>query len=287
MKIKNLKFVKAKVIPLLLAGTISTVGLTGCNGTVNMSDITFGQLLEISDVKDNTLMDELLEQGGCQFEEDMTYLEAADLLIRYMDIVEKLDKINFDGVSELRKLTDAEYIETLDYTDEDIDLLIETIKKAKMDDLVDEENKLTAYKKLNFLNDYCNEFIHENGERISERVMLLSVKTAVADELDLPVDEIGSITIPKSNGNSEPESYAIDVNDKRYYVPLNSEEMWNTINYIYQLQSANLTDKTEKETYRKAINYAKTTMAAGVNIKGNKIKIDHNAHEIQENYLGK
>lgn len=178
MKIKNLKFVKAKVIPLLLAGAISSVGLTSCNGTVNMGDVTFEQLLEISDVKDNTLMDELVEQGGCQFTEDMTYLEAADRLLKYMDITEKLSSISFDGVSELRKLSDEEYLETLDYTDEDIDLLIETIKDNKNKELIDEENKLIAYKKLNFLNDYCNNFIHENGERISERVMLLSVKLA-------------------------------------------------------------------------------------------------------------
>ena len=284
MKIKDLKFVKTKVLPLVLAGTIS-LSFTGCNGRVDMSDVTFGQLLEISDVKDNTLMDELIETGGCQFEEDMTYVEAADRLIKYMDITEKLSKINFDGVSELRKLTDEEYMETLNYSDEEIDLLIETINKAKMDDLVDEENKLIAYKKLDFLNNYCNEFVHKNGEKISEKVMLLAVKTSMADEFDIPVEDINSVTIPKNMGGSEPDSYVIDVNGKRYIVPLNSEEMWNTINYIYQLQSASLTDKTEKETYRKAINFAKTTMAAGVNINGNIVKVDHNAKDIEENYL--
>lgn len=285
MKVKNIKFVKSKLVPLLLAGSIG-MSLVGCNGHVDMNSISFGDLLEISDVQDDTLVDELIKSGRLLFDEDISYIEAADMLERYMDISDKLKDIDFCEVDSLKRLSQEEYNSTLDYSLEDVNDLIEIIKNSKSKSLVDQENRLTAYKKLDFLNDYCDTFIHTYGEDISLSVMFASVKGSIADELDLAVDDYSSITIPKYHDAGDGStSYCVEVGDKSYTVPVSNGEIWNTINYIYTLQRAKLTEETEKPTYRKAINYAKTTMAAGANINKDKVRSDHSAGEISKNYL--
>lgn len=283
MKIKNVKFVKTKLLPLLLAGTIA-LPLASCNGNVDMKSVTFGDLMAISDVKDDTLLDEMIDNGKFMYDDEMSYLEAADKLLESIDISERLEKFDFSEISELKPLSEEE-LANLD--NEDVDQLIENLSD-KSDSYVDLEKKLDSYKKLYAIKNKADNFIMNDGEDISLRVMFGTVKAAVADDLGLSYEDISSITIPEYYYSGDgPEDYSIKVNDKAYRIPLSSEEIWNTVNYIYEVQHASLTDETRNETYRKAINYAKTTLAAGVDINdnNNKIKPDRNASEISKNYL--
>ena len=85
----------------------------------------------------------------------------------------------------------------------------------------------------------------DDGENISLRVMFGTVKAAVADDLGLSYEDISSITIPEYFYSGDgPEDYSIKVNDTAYRIPLSSEEIWNTVNYIYEVQHASLKDET-------------------------------------------
>ena len=289
MKVKNIQFVKSKLIPLLVAGTIS-VSVMGCNGNVDMSEVSFNHLMSISDVKDNTIIDELIEEGQLRYDDEMSYVDACDRLTRYMDISDSLKDINFDEYDRLNPLSDEEYLSTLYLTDDEISSL-KDIVNGKTKTLVEQEKRLTAYKKLGYLNNYCTDYICNNGKDICETMMFASIKGAVADELGL--DSFKSITIPKYfNAGDGPSSYSIQVGNDTYTIPVGSGEIWNTVNYLYSLQSYKFSNDLDvkefenvKATCRKAINYAMTTTAAGVNIKGNKITCDNNASNISRNYL--
>ena len=63
--------------------------------------------------------------------------------------------------------------------------------------------------------------------------------------------------------------------------------MWNTIQYIYTLQSTEIDPKLEYETYRKALNYAKITLIAGSNLKNNKLGPQYDESYIRKHYSTK
>ena len=117
--------------------------------------------------------------------------------------------------------------------------------------------------------------------------MLAAVKCNIADELDIPVGKYSEIVIPPAHRSNStgPEQYSIKVGDQVYTVPVSSDEIWNTINYIYEIQGAKLDGKKEMQTYRKALNFGKTTIAAGSDIKGkNKLVPHYNIKYIRRNY---
>ncbi len=286
MNVKNLRVFKEKIVPLALAGTLA-LSLAGCGGKVEMSSVDFNNLMAIEEVQNVTMIDELVAAGYLQYD-DMTILEAADQLERFMAIEEKIGGYDYTGVESLDPLSDEEYAATLNLSEEDIDSLIEQAS-YKGDDVVALENKLTALKRLDYLNRYCSEWIDNNGMRISEEIMFAAVKCSVAEELNLDVDEVNTVRInPRGTFSGEPDDYSLKVGDDFYRIPTREGEIWNTVNYIYEVQDADkslMNTKEEYETYRKAINYAKTTIAAGSNVKNNKIVAQYDADYIEGNFI--
>ena len=283
MSIKNLKIIKEKLIPVLLAGSISLT-MAGCQGKVKMQEVSLTDLLSIEEVKEVTLMDELLENNSLMYQEK-SYLEAIHQLEEYMTMVEELKFIDMEEVKDLRPLSEEEYHSVEGISLEDV-LLLKEIATSRGKTLKEEEERLTTIKKLAHVKEYCNNWIQANGKSICLNLMMASVKSSVASELGIPPEEYATIKIPAlmrgtSNG---PEAYYLQVGEKSYKVPVKAHEIWNTLNYIYEVQSATLTDKTEFATYRKAINFAKTTMAAGANVKNGNIEAQYDAKYIKENY---
>ena len=284
MKGINKLQVSRKLATILLAGTMA-FSLTACGGHVDMKMLTPSEVLEIQDVKDVTLIDELIAAGMLNYSGELDIIEAADQLERYLDIIDVLKDMDFKQVSDLDKLSDEEYQEVFSLPIEEIEKLKEEAN-YKGKDLVLTERKLKALKQLNYLYNYCTIWAHENGQDISFEFMMAAVKGSVADELELGVEDYKTIKLPPAarSASSEPDYFIVCVGDKNYKVPVGAGELWNTINYIYEVQTAKLTEETEYPTYRKALNYAKTTMAAGANAKKDKLTEQYNASYIKENY---
>ncbi len=286
MNVKNLHVFKEKIVPLALAGTLA-LSLTACGGHVEMKDVDFGNLVAIEEVQQATMIDEMIANGDLMYDDNLNLLEASDQLIRYLDIVAQIGDYDFTGVDSLEPLSEEVLNATLDMTPEDVEALIE-VASYRGDDVVALEAKLNALKKLKFLHDYCQQWVDDNGYRISERIMLVAVKASVADELELGVDEVSYVHIPERHFAGEPEDYYINVGKESYRVPTREGEIWNTVNYIYEIQGADFAamDKQQRaDTYRKAINYAKTTIAAGSNVKNNKIVAQYDADYIEGNFV--
>lgn len=284
---KNVKSLNLKKITSLLLAGATAFTLSSC-GTVEMSSLTTKDLLEIEDVKDATLIDELIDAGKLKSGEESTIVEQADKLERYMNIVDKTSSIDLTGVDELIPLTEDEEKKVLEMSDEELATLIEQAK-SKEKDLKSLENRIIALKKIYYLNKYCNEWIKVNGRNISIDFMIAAVKASVACELGLEPDEYSQVSIPALlSHNPERDCYIIEVGDKNYIIKSSTEELWNTIDYIYTVQSANhITDETRFPTFRKALNYAKTTIAAGCSVKDDKLEERYSSSHIEENFVPK
>ena len=280
--IRNLNLTKAAAT-LLLAGSMS-LSLSSCVGSVDLDSVTADALLSNPEVANVTMMDEMIDNGGLLYSEDLNIVEAADKLERCMDVVELLKNEDFSGADQLQPLTDEQYRAVEDYSLEDIETL-RIDARYKGNDLASLERKLNAIKKLNYLYSYCNNWIHENGQDVSIEFMMASVKSAVGSELNVDPEDYSSIVIPKLTSYSMPESNFIEVGNDRYEIKTSSEEIWNTVSYIYALQDYDPENGNEIETYRKAINYAKTTLAAGANVKNNRIEEQYSASYIKKNYV--
>lgn len=281
MKIKNLK---VRLSALLLAATMA-FSLTGCKQAKVKT--TFSDLISIEEVKDVTLLDELIEGGNATSVTGEDIISASNRLESYMDIVDLLGAVDFQGVDELRPLNEEEYEGTKNYSLDDVNELITQVNTTETD-LLSTENKLIALKKLNFLNTYCKDWIRAYGKSISIQMMMTSVKTSVAEELELSVDDFSEVIIPPNyNSGDGPEDFCIKVGEERYIVPISFDEAWNTIQYIYTLQSVEIDSKLEFETYRKALNYAKVTLIAGSNLKNNKLESQYDYSYIKDHYSAK
>lgn len=281
---KNVKIVKDKLLPILLAGGIS-LSLSGCGGNVDMSSKSFHGLLEMDEVRNTTQIDEQTLYGNLS-DDDLTSINMADTLERYIYYLEQTKDIDFTGVEQLRLLDEDEYIETKTISDDDLKILI-GYAKNEGETLVDQENHLIALKKLKYLHDYCDNWVRLNGKRVSVNMMINSVKAAVADELDLSIDDYANMIIP-ANYNQDHEfnnKYYIKVGTDVYYISSDAREICNTIDYIYEMQTADISPENELNSYKKALNYAKTTIAAGANLANGEITSEHNADYIEKVFI--
>ena len=151
-RIKKLNMGK-KLSAMLLAGSIAFT-LSACSGNPNMKSLSPEELLSISDIKDLTLVDELMEEGLLPFVDGLDAVEAAEKLEDYMDTIEDLSKIDFTGVSVLEPLTKEQCAEALSLSEEDIETKKEQCK-YRGKDVEKLEQRLTALKMLSYLKDNC------------------------------------------------------------------------------------------------------------------------------------
>ena len=284
-KIKNVKIVKEKIIPLLLASTLTLT--TSCSSkSVNMGKISTRELMSIEEIKKNTLLDELENTEYGMFSENLTVLSAAIKLEEYMTIIKKIEKIKFDEIENLERITEEEKQEAERLTQEEIEEQIKYYKNGSPD-VVASERRVKAYKMLNYLQDYIPTFIHQKGKEISTKFMIAAVKSAVASALNIPTEDYHEISIPARYDSLKEEIkvYHVKVGKEEYDISKSSKELWETIDYIYQVQNATFPNqKQELETYKKALNYAKITISAGATKRSHIITSKNDYAYIKKNY---
>ena len=83
-----------KLTAVLLASSMA-FSLTGCAGRVDMKKLSPSAILEIQDVKDVTLVDELLEKEELSYNDDLNIIEAAEKLEKSLDILDQLKDVDF------------------------------------------------------------------------------------------------------------------------------------------------------------------------------------------------
>lgn len=284
INIRNLKIVKEKLVPLALAGTLA-LSLTGCTGEIDLSNVSITDIMSNQSIKDVTLIDELIENNMLQSVDDQSIVDAANQLEKYINVCEELERAQLENVDNLRPLSEQDKEVAARLSEDAIRKLIEIAKK-KPTTLKEMEDKVIAQKELNYIYNLYKDWINKNGKTISIDIMIAAVKASIADELEISPDDYYKIIIPPSRGSTEdgPGDRYIQVDEKYYRIPRSSSEIISTIDYIYAVQIYNPDDATRYATYKKAINYAKTTISAGANLKDDKLESQYSKKYIEENF---
>ena len=254
-----------KALPYLLYCATPMLLLTSCG--VKYDSKKFSELLADTSVKNDTLLDELDENGNLQYDENLSLLEAADRLETYINICQKIDKNKIDIIDDSNTLSEKEIQSIENLSEDDIDNLI---KYASYSGSNFEKNadKAKAIRILSNLKTYCRDWINKNGREVSIKIMINSVKSSIADEENLDISEYENITIPSYElAFNSGKSFYVIVDDKNISICTNV--IGDTIDYIYMLQRMS-NDEVTDETCLEALERAKETMVYGCDINDNK-----------------
>ena len=276
-KSSNININKQGVLSFLCAGVVAFT-LSGCHeGVIN--SVSLDELMTNEEVKDLTLYDELDENYLNQAVEST--LRSGEKLDNYISLLERIKNLDLSGAEDLKPLSDEEYqrlenLKSEEYEQIFIDYNTIDSSYSSMDKRVD------AVKKLYYLNQHCQSWINENGDRVAVNLLIDAVKTNVAVELNIPVEEYNSISIdPRPDTYELNTPYGITINDNKYIIDSTDIGLWDSINYIYCLQNPELFsnedlngfEKDPLYKYKRAVDLAKTTISVGSNLKdGNKLE---------------
>ncbi len=192
MKIK----INKKMISLILAGTMG-FSLSSCAKNDDVTVDTF-TLNEVSDeVEDKTITDEVLENSTIDLVNPFNY-EYVDT-VNLIEATNKLEDLLAIGqkLSMMRELPvldkeDENYFmveSTSEWTEEDINELVDTYINSKGEESVEAAENLTYYKT------YLDQELRVNGINIATALLDLSIKSKVLDVYDGNLDEIGMVSV--------------------------------------------------------------------------------------------
>lgn len=267
-----------KLIAKLTAIAVLIGGAT-YETTQAKKDLTVGYSTEkvLETFKDDTKLDEAIENNIGEYD-NMSIIESAEKLKTGMAIINLLRNFDFSEVEDLEKLSSAEYkfADTLKW--EDVVILTQ-IATTENDSLEAQESKLKAIKMLDHINETQKEFVENNGENIILNTLSWTIKSSIAEELNVNTKNINDIEIPPFKKITDMNFY-VTYNDERYNILNSKADIADAFYYYYQLQLPYNVEEEEKfELYKDALNASKIAIMTGVKEKNNTFK---NTRSIKE-----
>lgn len=227
--------------------------------------------------KDDTKLDEAIENNIGEYD-NMSIIESAEKLKTGMAIIDLLRNFDFSEVKNLDELSTAEYkfADTLKW--EDVVILTQ-IATTENDSLEAQESKLKAIKMLDHINETQKEFVENNGENIILNTLSWTIKSSIAEELNVDISNINNIKIPPLKKVND-MSFYVTYNDEKYSILNNKADISDAFYYYYQLQLPhNIKEEEKFELYKDALNASKVAIMTGVKEKNNTFK---NTRSIKE-----
>jgi hypothetical protein len=267
-----------KLIAKLTAIAVLIGGAT-YETTQAKKDLTVGYSTEkvLETFKDDTKLDEAIENNIGEYD-NMSIIESAEKLKTGMAIINLLRNFDFSEVEDLEKLSSAEYkfADTLKW--EDVVILTQ-IATTENDSLEAQESKLKAIKMLDHINETQKEFVENNGENIILNTLSWTIKSSIAEELNVNTKNINDIEIPPFKKITDMNFY-VTYNDERYNILNSKADIADAFYYYYQLQLPYNVEEEEKfELYKDALNASKIAIMTGVTEQNNTFK---NTRSIKE-----
>lgn len=241
-------------------------------------DETFKSVMDT--FKNDTELDEA-EAIDMATYKDMSITEAADYLEESIDIVEILSSYDFSEVDSLDPLTDEEYTFAENLTKEDV-ILITTVLDAKeeSDSLEYEEAKIKSIKMLSHIKNIREKWIADHGRKVVLDTLDWVVKGSVAEDLNIPVEEINKVEFPSSKKITDLKFYVIYDNNN-YYLKGDSN-LFGALYYRYQIKSTNDFGGQEYDIYKDALNSAKIVIMTGVDTENYKFSNERSLKEAKK-----
>lgn len=285
----------------ILIGLTGTLTL-GTIGAVTIKELTTENTTYVDDIKlsktiadysydDSDLDDSFKEYINEYFaNKDKDLIADADTTSRYIDSLEvtKDLKRGYDDINKMSKLAEDEYRSVLFLSVEEIEQMKKMVdKKPANGDLVKLDSQITAYKKLDYFNNYADEWLKENGEANSEEILMGSIKAAVGYEFNIDPKEVDKrVTIEKRTSSDVKEPYEITVKregwskeSKTYNVNHQQKVLHNALDCLYNLQRRK---NLKNEDYDEAIDHAKLVIMSGVETDGDNLMAGRSMREVKE-----
>ncbi len=225
----------------------------------------YQKVLEV--FNEDTKIDEAIEEDIVTYNNN-SIIEEADYLEESIKIVELLNNYDFSEVKELDKLSQKEYSFSEVLTKEDVLIMIQMLETDK-DSLEFEEEKLKVIKMLDHTKKIREEYISKNGKELILKLLSYVVKGTVAEELDLPVEEIKNIEIPSLKKVRDLDFY-VTYDEEKYYTTGKSAA-FGPLYYYYQIKSTTDFQGQEYKIYKEALNSGKVLIMTGIKEKNDKL----------------
>lgn len=281
-----------------LTGTLTV----GTLGAITIKELTTKNTDYVDDIKlcktiaDYSYDDDELDQSFREYldeyfsNKDKHLVEDCDTTSRYIDSLEVTEdlKRGYEDVDKMSKLADEEYRSVLFLSVEEIEQMKKMVdKKEETKDLVKQDSKITAYKKLDYFNDYAKEWLKENGEANSEEILMGSIKAAVGYEFNIDPKQVDKQVIIEERSSSDVNKpYEITVKSegwskgsKTYNVENYQKVLHNALDCLYNLQRRK---NLKNEDYDEAINHAKLIIMSGIETDGDNLMAGRSMREVKE-----
>ena len=241
------------LVSLLTGGVVFEENYNKKNTKINES---FTEVVDTFNT--DTKLDEAVDKNLASYK-DMTVIESLDTLEEDIEIVNLLDRVNLNNKQNI-DLSEEDYAFGDSLTKEDVIILLQVIESEKEKNI---NKKAKAKEILNYAKNKREEWIEKNGRKVVLKSLSWTVKSSMAEELGLPVEEIKDIEIPTLKKVKDLDFYLIYGDDK-YFVQSQSDSIFNSLYYYYQIDSSSDLQGEEYRVYSDAINAAKVLTMTGI-----------------------
>ena len=241
------------LVSLLTGGVVFEENYNKKNTKINES---FTEVVDTFNT--DTKLDEAVDNNLASYK-DMTVIESLDTLEEDIEIVNLLDRVNLNNKQNI-DLSEEDYAFGDSLTKEDVIILLQVIESEKEKNI---NKKAKAKEILNYAKNKREEWIEKNGRKVVLKSLSWTVKSSMAEELGLPVEEIKDIEIPTLKKVKDLDFYLIYGDDK-YFVQSQSDSIFNALYYYYQIDSSSDLQGEEYRVYSDAINAAKVLTMTGI-----------------------
>ena len=241
------------LVSLLTGGVVFEENYNKKNTKINES---FTEVVDTFNT--DTKLDEAVDNNLASYK-DMTVIESLDTLEEDIEIVNLLDRVNLNNKQNI-DLSEEDYAFGDSLTKEDVIILLQVIESEKEKNV---NKKAKAKEILNYAKNKREEWIEKNGRKVVLKSLSWTVKSSMAEELGLPVEEIKDIEIPTLKKVKDLDFYLIYGDDK-YFVQSQSDSIFNALYYYYQIDSSSDLQGEEYRVYSDAINAAKVLTMTGI-----------------------
>ena len=263
--------------------------LSNCSMKKPTKEISFEDLLLIPEIANITVLDEELDSDEIRFNSDMNILDAADLLKKALDIIEKTKDYKNDGSRKYNSQLEWNVVNLVSV--DEVQMLIEdaqTLPISKQKRI----NKELAENQLKIINHFFTEWVKKYGLIISVDIIKAAVKGSVAQGMNTAASFVyggsttgGTLTENmdnKSEGYYQENSSAEGTN----YQFLGDPGLHDVVSYIYKIQASSIKEMdTIIKTCYKALGYAKGAIESGANIYNDAIGVQYTLEFANDNFI--
>ena len=158
----------------------------------------------------------------------------------------------------------------------------ENIATYKNNPITKQADKALEYiSSYDTLTDEDKKWLDNNVKGITEETLLWSLKSAVANELDVPVNEIQDIELPYTNEYKD-LVLCMTYDDNEYKISKKQKYIVDVLYMYYQIKSSNPQNDPDYSVYKEALNSAKILIMTGIKEENNVLESKRSLKEAKK-----